>query len=140
MARSTRNPYAIPDDAVDVATLEPFQAPAPDVEVIETVPAPQPEPEPAKSKYPVVYYNPKVIDEQFYIVGSPYRKRFVNGRFVATDEVEEAAVRACLAAWGKEKPDRWKGDDRKRAWTDAKTGFTTLNDNAKYDFEYFHEN
>lgn len=90
------------------------------------------------SEYPVVYANPKIIDEQFYVVGSPYRERFVKGRYVAKNPEAEVSVRACLEAQGKGFADRWKGEDR-REWVDRRTGFRTSNENARYDFELYHE-
>jgi hypothetical protein len=88
--------------------------------------------------YPVVYGNPKIPDEQFYN-GTPYRGRFVNGLYVATNAAEEAAVRKALSGHGPDKPDRWKGRDRKTPWTDKRTGFTAVSDVVKDDFEHYHE-
>lgn len=91
-------------------------------------------------EYPVIYHNPKIIDEQFYIIGSPYRRKFVAGVFIANSAAEEQSVRSCLRAHGPDKPDKWRGQDRSQPWVDKKTGFTAFLDAAKYDFEYFHEN
>jgi hypothetical protein len=90
------------------------------------------------SEYPVVYGNPFIMDEQFYVVGSPYRQRFVKGRFVAQDAQAEVSVRACLEAHGKGFADRWKGEDRKE-WTCRKTGFRTANEQVKEDYEIHNE-
>jgi hypothetical protein len=96
------------------------------------------EPTDLSPEYPVVYANPAIMDEQFYVVGSPYRERFVKGRYVADNAAEEVSVRACLESHGKGFADRWKGEDR-REWVDRKTGFRTSNENARYDFELYHE-
>jgi hypothetical protein len=116
------------------------------------LPEPDAKPAPAKkeevpaSPYPIPYYNPKVIDERFYVMNSPYAQRFVLGRFVARNATEEASVRACLSAYGRDKPDRWKGDDsngtldpRRVEFVCRHTGFRTFNDNVKYDYETYHE-
>lgn len=95
------------------------------------------EPEPV-SEYPKVFYNPRVIDERFRVVGSVYSKRFVQGRFVALDANDEASVRGALRAWGRDKPDRWAGEDRDSEWVCRKCSFRTLLDQAKYDHEYIH--
>jgi hypothetical protein len=95
------------------------------------------EPEPV-SEYPKVFYNPRVIDERFRVVGSVYSKRFVQGRFVAMDANDEASVRGALRAWGRDKPDRWTGEDRDSEWVCRKCSFRTLLDQAKYDHEYIH--
>lgn len=102
-----------------------------------------PEPEVAQEEapqpfVPVPYYNPKVLDEQFLVGGSPYKHYFNQGKYLAKTAVQEQAVRAALRGHGPDKPDRWRGDDRK-PWTDRKTGFTTANENAKDDFEFFHQ-
>ena len=99
-----------------------------------------PKPEPVSDDaYPKVFYNPKVINEQFMVVGSPYRKRFVRGRFVATNRNDEVSVRGALAAHGRDKGDRWCGEDRSKAWECSKCDFTTLLDAAKYDHELYHD-
>jgi hypothetical protein len=89
--------------------------------------------------FPVVYGNPKIPDEQFYIIGSPYRGRFVNGLYIATNPNEEQSVRAALSGHGPEKPDRWRGRDRKSPWTDKRSGFTAVSDTVKEDYEHYHE-
>jgi hypothetical protein len=99
---------------------------------------PDPVTVPVPSPYPVVYYNPKIIDERFFVEGNPYAVRFTSGRFVARDAVEEKSVRAALAAYGRNKPDRWRGDDRNKEWVDRSTGFRTFNDAVKDDFEQYH--
>lgn len=102
----------------------------------QEIPAPPaPKPEAKVSKYPIAYYNPIIIDERFVIGDGLYRQRFRNGRFIATNEEEERAVRAALAIHGKDKPDRWMGDDMRKTWTCNKTGFTTANENAKDDYQ-----
>lgn len=93
-------------------------------------------PEP-KAEYPVPYYNPRVIDERFAIPGQSYKARFAAGRYVAAGKAEADAVEAALRAWGSDKPERWKGDDRKSEWTCKKCGFRTRNDNAKEDHENY---
>lgn len=117
----------------------------PDPVVKPSVQAEEPIAAPA-SPYPIPYYNPKVIGERFYVMNSPYAQRFVLGRYVARDATEEASVRACLAAYGKDKPDRWKGEDangaidpRRVEFVCRHTGFRTFNDFAKYDYETYHE-
>lgn len=125
------NPYVTPEAEALLAEAQPPEVPAAEAE-----PAVVGEDE---IVFPEVYANPKVINEQFYVIGSPYRRRFVNGRFVANNMTERTAVRACLAAWGRDKPDRWKGEDRKIEFVDKKTGFRTFLDNAKYDFEFYHD-
>ena len=113
------------------------KAPAPE-KVQEDAPEPEVVVAAPQKFIPVPYYNPKVLDEQFLVGGSPYKHYFNRGRYVAKTEVEEAAVRAALRAHGPDKPDRWRGDDRK-PWTDRRTGFSTGNENAKDDFEFFHQ-
>lgn len=88
--------------------------------------------------YPVPYYNPAVVNERFAMDGQTYKLRFANGRFFARDEREETAVRNALAAYGSDKADRWRGDDRKTEWVCKKCGFRTRNDNAKDDHEGSH--
>ena len=88
--------------------------------------------------YPVPYYNPRCIDERFAMEGQTYRLRFANGRFIATNDQEEMAVRNALAIYGRDKADRWRGDDRKTEWVCKKCGFRTRNDNAKDDHEGRH--
>lgn len=101
--------------------------------------APQPDVAAAPRKFePVPYYNPKILDERFLVGGSPYHHYFNRGKYVPTNETEERAVRAALRAHGPDKPDRWRGDDRK-LWTDRRTGFTTGNEAAKDDFEHYHQ-
>ena len=90
------------------------------------------------AEYPRVFYNPRVIDERFMVVGSPYPKRFVQGRFVAQDATDEASVRGALRAYGKDAADRWSGEDRSQEWVCQKCGFRTFLDRAKYDHEYLH--
>jgi hypothetical protein len=93
--------------------------------------------EPA-SDYPKVFYNPKVIDEQFMVAGSPYRKRFVRGRFVANSLADEQAARKALAAYGRDRADRWQGEDRTVAWNCKKCGFGPCYlDQARYDHEFY---
>ncbi len=108
--------------------------------VAEATPPPADDPAPVEEEpfLPVPYTNPRVIDEQFYVIGSPYRKRFVRGRFVAASAEEEVSVRSCLESHGRGMADRWRGEDRSE-WTDRKTGFRTTNEAAKYDFELIHE-
>lgn len=91
-----------------------------------------------EGEYPVPYYNPFVIDERFTMEGQTYKQRFANGRFIATDSALEEAVRNALRAYGRDKPDRWRGDDRRTEWTCKKCGFRTRNDNAKDDHEGRH--
>lgn len=93
--------------------------------------------EPAKF-VPVVYYNPKILDEQFLIPGSPYKHYFNRGKYVAKNVQEEAAVRAALRAHGPDAADRWQGDDRS-PYTFRRTGFTTANQNAYDDHEALHQ-
>jgi hypothetical protein len=108
---------------------------APAAPVVEAAPTAEEAP---SSEYPVTYYNPRIPDERFYVIGSPYKQHFVRGCFVAQTAQQEASVRACLDAHGRGFADRWKGDDR-REWVDRRTGFTTSNENARYDFELYHE-
>jgi hypothetical protein len=89
-------------------------------------------------EYPIVYSNPRIIDERFYVIGSPYPQRFVKGRFVAQDAQANTSVRACLEAHGRGFADRWMGEDR-REWVCRRTGFRTSNENARYDYETYHE-
>ena len=88
------------------------------------------------SEYPKVFYNPRVIDERFRVIGSPYSKRFVQGRFVALDANDEASVRGALRGWGVDKADRWCGEDRSQEWVCRQCSFRTFLDQAKYDHEY----
>lgn len=88
--------------------------------------------------YPVPYYNPFIVDERFALEGQTYKLRFAAGRFVARDAAEEAAVRNALRVHGRDKADRWRGDDRKSEWVCKKCGFRTRNDNAKDDHEGRH--
>lgn len=100
-----------------------------------------PEPETAQEApqfVPVPYYNPRIIDEQFMHGNSPYPLYFNRGVFVPVNEDEETSVRKALLAHGPEKPDRWRGDNRK-IWTDRSSGFTTYNEEAKDDFEHYHQ-
>lgn len=90
-----------------------------------------------KVEYPIPYYNPRVIDERFAVPGQSYKARFAGGRYVATTKADADAVEAALKAWGPDKPERWKGDDRKSEWTCKKCGFRTRNDNAKEDHEAY---
>jgi hypothetical protein len=133
------NPYMTPEAeallAAAGASGEALPPPAPakrkqqDAETVE--------PEPV-NEYPKVFYNPRVIDERFRVVGSVYSKRCVQGRFVALDANDEASVRGALRAWGRDKPDRWTGEDRDSEWVCRKCSFRTLLDQAKYDHEYIH--
>jgi hypothetical protein len=92
----------------------------------------------ALSEYPKVFYNPKVMDEQFMVAGSPYRKRFVRGRFVATNAADEQAARKALAAYGRDRAERWQGEDRSVPWTCKKCGFGPCYlDQARYDHEFY---
>lgn len=86
---------------------------------------------------PVSYYNARVIHEQFRVGDEAYLRRFRRGRFEATTEEEEAAVRAALRAYGLNKPDRWRGDDigPDNARVCKKCGFTTRNENAWWDHQ-----
>lgn len=93
----------------------------------------------AEGTYPVTYYNPRIMNERFYVIGSPYPQHFVNGMFTCNNPNDEASVRKALAAHGRDKADRWRGNDRRLPWKDKATGFTTLNDNARYDFELYHQ-
>lgn len=85
--------------------------------------------------YPVVYYNPLIPDERFRVPGSGGHEKFVGGRYVAIDAAREQAVRNALVAHGRDKPDRWKGDDLRREWTCKHCGFHTANLNAQDDHE-----
>jgi hypothetical protein len=99
----------------------------------------EPGDEEATVVYPISYYNPKVLNERFYIPGNPYPMRFTNGRYVAKTAQEELAVRKALAAYGRLKPDRWRGDDRSKEWVHRSTGFRTFNEAAREDFEFYHD-
>jgi hypothetical protein len=113
------------------------EAPLPVLPVIEEIVVEPVVEEPVEPKYPVVYYNPKVPDEKFLVGGSPYKHYFNNGRYLAHNEAQELAVRGALRAWGPDKPDRWKGDDRP-VRTFKNTGFTSGNQNVIDDYEAFH--
>ncbi len=110
--------------------------------VEQEVPAPPQAPVKTKAepRYPVVYYNPMVIDERFVKGDSVYALRFRLGRFVASNEEEEQAVRKALSIYGPDKPDLWKGDDMRNLWTCKKTGFTTGNEAAKETYQERREN
>lgn len=87
------------------------------------------------SAFPKVFYNPIVIDERFYMPGSAYPVHFAAGRYVATDDGTEEGVRAALATYGKDKPERWSGDDLKREWVCRECGFRTRNSDAQDDHQ-----
>lgn len=92
----------------------------------------------AASGYPVVYYNPRVPSERFYIGGSAHPVRFTSGRFAARNQAEEQAVRAALRRFGPAAADRWRGDDMKREWASKAGDFRTRNEHAKDDYETYH--
>jgi hypothetical protein len=124
------NPYLTPEAEAILAPAEDAPAlPAPEVDAAE---------EGGAGEFPVSYYNPKVLNERFYVAGNPYPQRFTNGRFVARNVAEETSVRAALAAYGRGKPDRWRGDDRSKEWVHRATGFRTFNEAAREDFETYH--
>ena len=95
----------------------------------------QPMPAPAADTYPVVYYNPRVPDERFVRTSGSYFHRFVNGRFVATNAVEEEAVRAALRRHGPNAADRWRGDDMEIEWVSDNGSFRTFNKAAALDYK-----
>ena len=131
---------AVADDGDELAALKAELAALRSQLAATEAPAPAPDPDPvADDEYPKVFYNPKIINEQFMVLGSPYRKRFVRGRFVATNRNDEVSVRGCLAGHGRDKADRWCGEDRGKAWSCSKCDFTTLLDAAKYDHELYHD-
>ena len=109
----------------------------PDGQVIE-IEAPAPESAAHGGEYPVPYYNPAIPDERFAMEGQGYKLRFASGRFIANDPAQEEAVRNALKIHGRDKPDRWRGDDRRSEWVCKKCGFRTRNDNAKDDHEGSH--
>ncbi len=113
------------------------ETPDPVLPIIEDVVVESVIEEPEESRYPIAYYNPKVPDEMFLVGGSPYKHYFNNGRYLAHNETQETAVRNCLRAWGPDKPDRWRGDDRK-VRTFKNTGFTSGNQDVIDDYEAFH--
>ena len=86
-------------------------------------------------RYPMVFYNPIIPDERFYIEGDGYPRRFMDGKFIANNSVEEDAVRAALAVHGAGRSDRWRGDDRKTEWVCKKCNFRTFNSEAQEDHE-----
>jgi hypothetical protein len=135
------NPYMTPEAEALLAAAAQVEALPPPAPARKAKPAPTVEAEEAEeavSEYPKVFYNPRVIDERFRVIGSPYNKRFVQGRFVAEDANDEASVRGALRAWGVDKADRWCGEDRTQEWVCKKCGFRTFLDQAKYDHEYIH--
>lgn len=85
--------------------------------------------------YPKTFYNPIVIDERFYMPGSAYPVHFASGRYVAVDSATEEGVRSALAIYGKDKPERWHGDDMKREWVCRQCGFRTRNTDAQDDHQ-----
>jgi hypothetical protein len=85
---------------------------------------------PVELDEPVYYYNPITPDEIFRIPGTSYFRRFSAGGVVCTTDVMEEAVRAVLAGHGRDKPDRWKGNDRSKPWECKRCGFVTSNENA----------
>jgi hypothetical protein len=128
------NPYMTPEAEAVIAS-----APESDEEIIREAITVQPDEltEPL-SEYPKVFYNPKVMDEQFMVAGSPYRKRFVRGRFVANSLADEQAARKALAAYGRDRAERWQGEDRSVPWNCKKCGFGPCYlDQARYDHEFY---
>jgi hypothetical protein len=79
---------------------------------------------------PVYYYNPIVPDEKFRRPGTSYFTRFAAGGFVANTDVEEEMVRRVLAAHGKDRPDRWRGNDKEKPWECKRCGFISRNEAA----------
>jgi hypothetical protein len=84
---------------------------------------------PVEYDEPVYYYNPITPDESFRIPGTSYFRRFAAGGVAVTNDVMEETVRAVLAGHGTDKPDRWKGNDRK-PWECKRCGFVSSNENA----------
>lgn len=107
-------------------------------EVKTSAPVPPPVVATSDPEYPVPFYNPRVIDERFSMPGTAYRLRFANGRFIARNPEEADAASNALRFYGADKPDLWRGDDRKSEWVCKRCGFRTLNDNAKEDHEGRH--
>lgn len=113
------------DALLERATRDPF-VPAP------AKAAPDPVPEGWVGE---TYYNPWIMDERFPLPGTVHLRMFRNGVFVPRTPGEEGAVRAALRAHGPDKPDRWKGGERRKEWRCRKCGFHTLNDDAADDHE-----
>lgn len=94
-----------------------------------------------------IYYNPLIKDERF-VCFTPWGAkmlRFNAGVFVASNPEEEIAVRNMLLVHGKDKPDRWHGNNRyhserygggpKPNWQCPKCSFATGNEEAQLDHE-----
>jgi len=86
-------------------------------------------------RYPLAFYNPIIPDERFHIEGDGYLRRFVDGKFIANNAIEEEAARSALAIHGAGRADRWMGDDRKTEWSCKKCNFRTFNSEAQEDHE-----
>ncbi len=79
---------------------------------------------------PVMYYNPITPHEKFRMPGTSYFVRFSSGGYEAQTEKEEDMVRRVLAGYGRDRPDRWRGDDKEKPWVCKRCGFMSKNDNA----------
>ena len=79
---------------------------------------------------PVTYYNPVCTAEKFRKPGTSYFMRFSGGRTQVHTRKEEETVRSVLAAYGRDKPDRWRGDDRAKPWECKKCLFISANTDA----------
>lgn len=88
-----------------------------------------------EGQYPVSYYHPIIPDLRFKVEYQAQPYRFMGGRFVANDPTEEEAVRRTISYYGKDKPERWKGDDMKREFTCRHCNFRTFNSNAQEDHQ-----
>ena len=92
-------------------------------------------------EYPVPYYNPIAMDEQFTDIPEGEIKPgtrinyqvFRNGVFYAWNEHQESVVRLALRGYGPDKPDRWKGDDLHEMESCANCGFRSYNRKASND-------
>lgn len=82
------------------------------------------------------YYNPRILGERFKVGEGPMAPfvPFRNGRFVPENAEQEDAVRRALRAYGPDKPERWKGDDRP-LWRCRRCGFHSGNSRAIVDHE-----
>ena len=92
---------------------------------------------------PVTYYNPICVNESFRVPGSLYFRRFAAGRFTCERKSEESRVRAALAAYGADKVERWRGNNRgtpenPKFWECKRCVFVCANDEAIEDHQAMH--
>ena len=78
----------------------------------------------------VVFNNPYCPDEKFRKPGTSYFIRFAGGRFEATTVKEKEMAIAVLSAYGKNKVERWTGEDRAKPWECKKCVFISKNTDA----------